>query len=367
MSRNSSMVRSPGASCRQTKAAGAASLIPDASSTASRIWSASPREAAPSRFASLPARASGTPRRYPHPYQAARRRRSRRTAPPRRSESRRTTHQYLEADLAAKEAVLQRLDDPAPAKTRFRPCPRPLPLFSPSCGRSAQARSQVSRPPTQLNGRPFRSMLRPNLRHHPYSTVPQLLRVVPRSSRHDPILPKRRSLRQTRGDSHRHDRDRRRDHRPLRIPLVHRSLASTTGKTSPASAKPRTGSKRPFNAASPSHSWPRPSPSCGTPQTPTPKRKSPNAAETPPGTPPKPTRPPWTCSTPCATRSPSTELTPQPQVTPHPNKTRTSRSAPNGLPHNSESRDQLNPRDTVPAVDQPTLLRRPLQPLRVSV
>ena len=30
---------------------------------------------------------------------------------------------------------------------------------------------------------------------------------------------------------------------------------------------------------------------------------------------------------------------PQPQVTPHPNKTRTSRSALNGLPHNSESRD----------------------------
>src|SRR5664280_2232328 len=53
----------------------------------------------------------------------------------------------------------------------------------------------------RLNGRPLRSMLRPNLRHHPNSTVPQLLRVAPRSSRHDPILPKRRSLRQTRGDS----------------------------------------------------------------------------------------------------------------------------------------------------------------------
>src|SRR5664280_1105665 len=50
----------------------------------------------------------------------------------------------------------------------------------------------------RLNGRPLRSMLRPNLRHHPNSTVPQLLRVAPRSSRHDPILPKRRSLRQTR-------------------------------------------------------------------------------------------------------------------------------------------------------------------------
>ncbi|MBB1018645.1 tyrosine-type recombinase/integrase [Dietzia sp. DQ11-71] len=31
------------------------------------------------------------------------------------------THQYLEADLAAKEAVLQRLDDPSPASTRFKP------------------------------------------------------------------------------------------------------------------------------------------------------------------------------------------------------------------------------------------------------
>jgi integrase/recombinase XerD len=31
------------------------------------------------------------------------------------------THQYLEADLAAKEAVLRRLSDPGPAPTRFRP------------------------------------------------------------------------------------------------------------------------------------------------------------------------------------------------------------------------------------------------------
>lgn len=31
------------------------------------------------------------------------------------------THQYLEADLAAKEAVLQKLDDPSPAPTRFKP------------------------------------------------------------------------------------------------------------------------------------------------------------------------------------------------------------------------------------------------------
>ena len=31
------------------------------------------------------------------------------------------THQYLEADLAAKEAVLQHLDDPSPAPTRFKP------------------------------------------------------------------------------------------------------------------------------------------------------------------------------------------------------------------------------------------------------
>jgi integrase/recombinase XerD len=31
------------------------------------------------------------------------------------------THQYLEADLAAKEAVLRRLADPSPAPTRFHP------------------------------------------------------------------------------------------------------------------------------------------------------------------------------------------------------------------------------------------------------
>ncbi len=31
------------------------------------------------------------------------------------------THQYLEADLATKEAVLQPLGDPAPAQTRFHP------------------------------------------------------------------------------------------------------------------------------------------------------------------------------------------------------------------------------------------------------
>lgn len=30
------------------------------------------------------------------------------------------THQYLEADLAAKEAFLQHLDDPSPTTTRFR-------------------------------------------------------------------------------------------------------------------------------------------------------------------------------------------------------------------------------------------------------
>jgi integrase/recombinase XerD len=30
-----------------------------------------------------------------------------------------TTHQYLEADLAAKEAVLRRLTDPSPAPRRF--------------------------------------------------------------------------------------------------------------------------------------------------------------------------------------------------------------------------------------------------------
>lgn len=32
-----------------------------------------------------------------------------------------TTHHYLEADLAAKQAVLQRLDDPAPAPAQFQP------------------------------------------------------------------------------------------------------------------------------------------------------------------------------------------------------------------------------------------------------
>ena len=32
-----------------------------------------------------------------------------------------TTHQYLEADLSAKEAVLQHLADPGPAPARFRP------------------------------------------------------------------------------------------------------------------------------------------------------------------------------------------------------------------------------------------------------
>jgi integrase len=31
-----------------------------------------------------------------------------------------TTHQYLEANLAAKEAVLRRLTDPSPAPMRFR-------------------------------------------------------------------------------------------------------------------------------------------------------------------------------------------------------------------------------------------------------
>jgi site-specific recombinase XerD len=36
-------------------------------------------------------------------------------------ESPATTHQYLEADLAAKEAALQHLDDPGPPTTRFRP------------------------------------------------------------------------------------------------------------------------------------------------------------------------------------------------------------------------------------------------------
>ncbi len=33
----------------------------------------------------------------------------------------RHTHQYLEADLATKEAVLKPLTDPNPAKTRFQP------------------------------------------------------------------------------------------------------------------------------------------------------------------------------------------------------------------------------------------------------
>jgi integrase/recombinase XerD len=37
-----------------------------------------------------------------------------------------TTHQYLEADLAAKEAVLQRLADPSPAPARFHPGDRLL-------------------------------------------------------------------------------------------------------------------------------------------------------------------------------------------------------------------------------------------------
>jgi site-specific recombinase XerD len=36
-------------------------------------------------------------------------------------ESPATTHQYLEADLAAKQAVLQRLTDPGPAPVRFQP------------------------------------------------------------------------------------------------------------------------------------------------------------------------------------------------------------------------------------------------------
>jgi integrase/recombinase XerD len=36
------------------------------------------------------------------------------------------THQYLEADLAAKEAVLRRLSDPGPTATRFRPGDRLL-------------------------------------------------------------------------------------------------------------------------------------------------------------------------------------------------------------------------------------------------
>jgi hypothetical protein len=36
------------------------------------------------------------------------------------------THQYLEADLAAKEAVLQRLTDPSSAPPRFQPVDRLL-------------------------------------------------------------------------------------------------------------------------------------------------------------------------------------------------------------------------------------------------
>jgi len=36
-------------------------------------------------------------------------------------ESPATTHQYLEADLAAKQAVLQRLTDPSPAPAQFQP------------------------------------------------------------------------------------------------------------------------------------------------------------------------------------------------------------------------------------------------------
>ena len=35
------------------------------------------------------------------------------------------THQYLEADLAAKEAVLRRLTDPSPQPARFQPGDRP--------------------------------------------------------------------------------------------------------------------------------------------------------------------------------------------------------------------------------------------------
>lgn len=41
-------------------------------------------------------------------------------------ESPATTHQYLEADLATKEAVLRRLADPSPSPTRFRPGDRLL-------------------------------------------------------------------------------------------------------------------------------------------------------------------------------------------------------------------------------------------------
>jgi integrase/recombinase XerD len=41
-------------------------------------------------------------------------------------ESPATTHQYLEADLAAKEAVLQRLTDPSPLPARFQPADKLL-------------------------------------------------------------------------------------------------------------------------------------------------------------------------------------------------------------------------------------------------
>jgi integrase/recombinase XerD len=37
-----------------------------------------------------------------------------------------TTHHYLEADLAAKEAVLKKLTDPSPTSTRFHPNDRLL-------------------------------------------------------------------------------------------------------------------------------------------------------------------------------------------------------------------------------------------------
>jgi integrase len=37
-----------------------------------------------------------------------------------------TTHQYLEADLAAKEAVLEHLPDPSPTPNRFQPGDRLL-------------------------------------------------------------------------------------------------------------------------------------------------------------------------------------------------------------------------------------------------
>ena len=57
-----------------------------------------------------------------------------------------TTHQYLEADLAAKEAVLQRLDDPAPAKTRFRPGDRLLAFLETLIMRSAGNRHTAGNP-----------------------------------------------------------------------------------------------------------------------------------------------------------------------------------------------------------------------------